>query len=187
MLELHIPGDPIGKKRPRFARIGKDVRTYKDPKEETAEGIWAWKAKALIPSGFQKIPKGCAVHLDIQFQFVRPSAHFGTGRNRDKLKPSAPVEHTQTPDVENCEKFACDVMTKMLEIWADDCQVVSCMSSKQWADSGEEGETRIWVDWDEAEAERLRPAQAIRDAKAEERRRQRAIEKRQSGVSRPAD
>jgi len=178
-LTLVISGNPVGKMRPRFARIQEGVRTYQHSKEKTAEEIWAWKAKALIPPDFQKIPKGCAVHLDMEFRLARPTSHFGAGRNRGILKPSAPVEHMQLPDIDNCEKFVADVMTKMLGIWADDCQIVSSMACKRWTDPGEDAQTTVWLDWDEDEAERLRPAQVIRDAKADERRRQRALEKRQ--------
>ena len=35
-----------------------------------------------------------AVELDITFYFPRPKGHYGTGRNADKLKPSAPEKPT---------------------------------------------------------------------------------------------
>ena len=34
----------------------------------------------------------------MNFRFVRPKSHYGTGRNAKKLKPSAPPHHTQKPD-----------------------------------------------------------------------------------------
>ena len=32
----------------------------------------------------------CPIRVDIRFQFHRPKAHFGTGKNKDLVKSSAP-------------------------------------------------------------------------------------------------
>jgi hypothetical protein len=40
MITIEIPGKPIAKKRPRFARIGKFVQTYSDQKTEEGRFLW---------------------------------------------------------------------------------------------------------------------------------------------------
>ncbi len=43
MLKIIIPGIPIAKHRPRFARRGKKTTTYSD--QETEEGLMLWHIK----------------------------------------------------------------------------------------------------------------------------------------------
>ena len=68
------------------------------------------------------------VFLEIVFQFCRPKAHFGTGKNADKLKPSAPEYMTKTPDLTKLTRAIEDALTEV--IWANDSQVVSQRTDK---------------------------------------------------------
>ena len=40
------------------------------------------------------------VSVTATVRFPRPQSHYGTGRNADTLKPSAPVWHTVKPDID---------------------------------------------------------------------------------------
>ena len=62
------------------------------------------------------------VELSLDFSFVRPSSHYGTGRNAGKLKASAPKYHLQKPDVLKLTRAVEDALTKI--VWYDDCQIV---------------------------------------------------------------
>lgn len=67
------------------------------------------------------------------FYFKRPKSHYGTGRNSDKLKPSAPQEHIYVPDLSNLEKLVEDALSKGYA-FHDDKQIVgrSPDSFKAW-------------------------------------------------------
>lgn len=135
LIKIVIKGNPIAKKRPRFVRRGKFVGTYNS--QETEEGRWLWEAMRQLP----KEPMVGPVKMVCEFVFLRPKSHFGTGRNAGKLKPSAARYHIQTPDKDNCEKFAMDCLNK--HAYNDDCQVVYSTTSKRWAEPGEPGRTEI--------------------------------------------
>jgi len=133
-MKIVIKGKPIAKKRPRFARVGKFVRTYNQ--QETEEGRWLWEALPQIP----EVLDG-PVKMECEFVFERPKSHFGTGRNSGKLKPSAPDFHVQKPDADNCLKFLKDCLNK--QAYNDDCQVVDERAVKRWAEPGETERTVI--------------------------------------------
>jgi len=56
------------------------------------------------------------------FQFERPKCHYGTGRNRYRVKASAPRHHTQIPDVSKLIRAVEDAMTGV--VYVDDAQIV---------------------------------------------------------------
>jgi len=135
-MKIIISGKPIAKARPRFVRRGKFVKTFNC--QETEEGKWLHGVKEQV-SGKLEGP----VAMVCRFVFPRPKGHFGTGRNESKLKPSAPVDHTQKPDCDNLVKFACDCLNDLA--YYDDCQVVQQMAVKRWARPGEEAHTSIEI------------------------------------------
>lgn len=52
--------------------------------------------------------RGVPVSVDIQFYLPRPKGHFGTGRNADRLKPSAPSRPAGPPDIDKLERAVLD-------------------------------------------------------------------------------
>ena len=82
------------------------------------------------------------VNIRVVFCFKRPASHFGTGRNEDILKDSAPSQHTQKPDLDNLIKHVKDCGTKA-KLWKDDCQVIFIRASKTW---GNVERTELWVE-----------------------------------------
>jgi Holliday junction resolvase RusA-like endonuclease len=123
--EFYAEGDPKGQPRPRaFAFHGK-ARMY-DP--ATAEGWKASVAAAARNHGLHGVQTKCAVTVRMAFYFRRPKGHFGA----KGLKPSAPLEHTQKPDVDNLQKAVLDALTQV-GAWEDDSQVVAITASKGWS------------------------------------------------------
>ncbi|MCK9351111.1 MAG: RusA family crossover junction endodeoxyribonuclease [Clostridiales bacterium] len=124
MIRITIPGKPVAKKRPRFARIGKGVRTYSD--QQTDEGRFLLFLQA---SGYQAMSGPLSV--DLEFVLPRPKSHYGTGRNSGKLKrkmlDALPVSK---PDVDNFAKFTLDVCNGIL--WRDDAAVVHLRAFKRY-------------------------------------------------------
>jgi len=86
-------------------------------------------------------PVGVAIGVFMVFRLPRPKSHYGTGKNAGKLKDSAPQYHTQRPNIDNLEKFVADYMTGVA--WVDDCQIVKCVTQKEWTDGP--GETEIEI------------------------------------------
>ena len=121
---IHNPGPPIAKKRPRISRIGKHARTFNS--QQTEEGLFLYHVQEAL--GDKQIPPG-PLMVTMVFLFKRPKSHYGTGRNAEKIKPSAPPFHTQRPDVDNLVKFGLDVLNN---VWDDDCKVVELKAWKEW-------------------------------------------------------
>jgi len=130
-MKIIIKGKPIAKKRPRFARVGRYVKTYNS--QETEESRWLWEATHQIDRTYQG-----PVSMTCDFVFERPKSHFGTGRNSEKLKPSAPTHHVQKPDTDNLLKFVKDCLNG--QAYKDDSQVVSLEANKRW---GNDARTEI--------------------------------------------
>lgn len=62
------------------------------------------------------------LYLRVDFYFARPKGHYGTGRNADRLKASAPEFPTGRPDCTKLLRGLEDALTGVL--WRDDAQVV---------------------------------------------------------------
>jgi len=124
MITILIPGKPIAKQRPRFARIGKGVRTYSA--QETEEGRFLMHLIEQV-----KDPLDGPLAVSMQFFMQRPKSHFGTGKNVAIKKPSAPEWPTSKPDLDNYVKFAWDCCNGV--VWRDDAQVVRVLAEKRYA------------------------------------------------------
>ena len=125
-MRITIKGNPIAKKRPRFARRGNFVKTYND--QQTEEGRWLWEAMPQITKKFTG-----AVKLTVSFCFNRPKSHYGTGKNSKRLKVNAPVSHTKKPDLDNLVKFVKDCLNG--QAWDDDAQVCKLFATKEYGDA----------------------------------------------------
>ncbi len=82
------------------------------------------------------------ISFSVTFYFARPQSHFGSGKNAGVLKTSAPLHHTQTPDVGKLVRAVEDALTGV--VWADDKQV--CQHDqirKEWTTEQERAELSI--------------------------------------------
>lgn len=115
IMTFTIPGKPIAKKRPKFARRGKYVTTYND--QQTEEGRFIVLLQRQLPSGW--VPTDQAIRLSCLFIMPRPKYHY---RTNGLLKPWAEdIKHTSKPDTDNLLKFVKDCCNGM--VWKDDSQV----------------------------------------------------------------
>jgi Holliday junction resolvase RusA-like endonuclease len=64
----------------------------------------------------------------------RPKAHYGSGRNADKLKDSAPAFPLGKPDVDKLSRGVMDALTGI--IFRDDSCVVTKRASKRYGRPG---------------------------------------------------
>lgn len=82
------------------------------------------------------------LRLTAQFFFARPKSHYGTGRNANRLKPSAPIHHAQTPDLAKLVRAIEDAMSGV--VYRDDRQICQYgETSRQWTEKAERVEITI--------------------------------------------
>lgn len=98
-------------------------------------------AVRMNETGFQTVPPRVPVILEMVFIRPRPAAHFGTGRNSDLLKPSAPSEPSVKPDVDKLARAVLDALKNVA--WHDDGQVVGAPAWKEYG-APARLELRLW-------------------------------------------
>ena len=116
---ITIPGTPIAKKRPRFARRGKFVTTYNS--QETEEGRFLFEAQKQ----YQYPPIETPIHLFCCFYMPIPK---GTSKKKINLMELNQIKHTKKPDLDNLIKFVKDCLNGL--VWKDDSQVFSIEAVK---------------------------------------------------------
>ena len=79
-----------------------------------------------------------AVTLTLAFGRPRPKSHYGTGRNANVLKPSAPKYPITKPDVSKLTRAVEDALTGV--IWRDDSQVQCLHVTKEFTER-----FHVWV------------------------------------------
>lgn len=82
--------------------------------------------------------------VSLQFFLPRPASHYGTGRNRAQLLPSAPARPFTRPDLDKLCRAVLDALTDAL-VWRDDSQAVSLTAAKFYAAQGERPGVEIEV------------------------------------------
>lgn len=137
---FEIPGNPIAKKRPRFTVRGGHAMAYSDQASE--EGLWIIQAMEKCKNHLQR-PICVPVDIAINFYLKRPKGHYGTGKNSDILKKSAPKHHACKPDIDNLVKWVFDCLNHC-GVWKDDCQIVRLNAVKMWAHPGDE-KTEVYI------------------------------------------
>ena len=136
-----VPGTAKGKARGRAVNAGAHARVYPSKTD------LGWKAAIRLATyarcnGIQ-IDAASPVRLALRFQMQRPRSHFGTGRNANKLKPTAPTYCLTTPDLDNSEGAVMDAITES-GLWIDDKQVCDMRSMKVY--TGRDEVPGVWID-----------------------------------------
>jgi Holliday junction resolvase RusA-like endonuclease len=127
-----IPGRPIAKKRPRFARRGKFTVTYSA--QETEEG----RTYLEVRKQWGKSPLDCPVIVEMAFMFPITAG----SKKAVKAMLDGEIKHTKKPDLDNAGKFYLDVMNQL--VFQDDKQVYELALSKGYA---QESQTIIKIEW----------------------------------------
>ena len=86
---------------------------------------------STLAENWQREPLTGAVSVDVVFTFARPKSHYGTGRNADVVKESAPEHHTQAPDSDKLSRLILDSL-EMAGVLVNDSQVWHMTASKAW-------------------------------------------------------
>lgn len=116
---------PQGSKRTFHGKVvemaGHRLRSYRQDIHVTA-----------LQAMEQRPPFSGPVHVAIIFSIPRPKSHYGSGRNADRRKDSAPPYPAKMPDIDKLGRAVLDGLTGAA--FADDAQVVGLTLTKEWAD-----------------------------------------------------
>ena len=128
MIAIHIPGEPIGKGRPR---LGKG-HTYTPEKTQRWEQAAAWEARRQ----YQGEPLEGAIHLDVEAVFSIPESW---PKWRRQEAEDDMVMHIVKPDASNVLKAIEDALQGI--VFRDDSQI-SAVSIEKWYGA----EPGVWVE-----------------------------------------
>ncbi len=120
-VDFFVPGVPSpggSKKSFHHAKTGKII-TMDDAKNNRG---WKERVSAFADANGLGVPLSGPLLLDVTFTLPRPRGHYGTGKHRERLKPSAPRHHETRPDTTKLLR-ACEDALKGI-IYADDSQIV---------------------------------------------------------------
>jgi Holliday junction resolvase RusA-like endonuclease len=124
IMKLTIHGNPIPKKRPRFARMGKFVKTYNPQKKEVDAVRLAmkaqWKGKPLTEA------------VSVRLVFIMPIPKSTTKKKLREIL-AGEVTHIKKPDLDNLVKFYFDCLNKI--VWVDDSQVTEIQACKFYGET----------------------------------------------------
>lgn len=132
-----IPGQPVGKGRPRFSRAGNHVRTFTPAKTRTWEGT----AAEIMMSKWPNPPLDCPLRLDVIAVFARPK------RLMRKKDPDGRVPHVSKPDVDNILKAVGD-SGQMAGVYRDDSTIWWANIRKYYAAKDEGPRVEIRLVWE---------------------------------------
>ena len=126
-INFTIPGSPVGKGRPRFARRGAFVTTYTPEKSASYENLVKVKAEeAMIGKSLIEAAVDVAIWL-----FITPPESWSQKKKRAALAHE--IYPTSKPDLDNVTKGIFDAMNEI--VWRDDKQVVDLRVMKRYAET----------------------------------------------------
>jgi Holliday junction resolvase RusA-like endonuclease len=123
-IEFTVLGNPHALKRHRMFRHRNQLIAVDPSKAD--KNVFEVISRQHAP---QK-PFDCPLRVDMQFFFSRPKNHYGTGKNSQVLKSTAPNFHISRPDIDNCQKFVLDALNGVF--WADDSIVCESTIRKMY-------------------------------------------------------
>lgn len=126
-IKFSVPGQPFGKQRPKFSRIGNGVKTYTPDETISYEN--------LVKIMFREAAKG-KMFKDDDMLDVRIIAYYEIPKSTSKKKRNLMLEHkirpTKKPDWDNIGKIICDSLNKVA--YHDDSAVVDAQVRKFYSE-----------------------------------------------------
>ena len=129
MSSIFVPGIPApqGSKR----HVGRGIMV------ESSKALKPWRSTVVatvVEAGWEPVLHG-PVEVILHFTFPRPKGHYGTGRNADRLKPTAPEHHTVKPDADKLARAVLDALVQSGAL-RDDSQVARLRVTKGYGRPG---------------------------------------------------
>lgn len=137
LLEFRVYGVPAPQGSKRY--VGRGIMV------ESSKKVRPWRADVLAASMIAvdknqwSKPITEPVKVQVEFYFPRPKNHYGTGRNAQKLKPSAPkfVTSSSKGDLDKLCRSTLDALAQKSGglVLSDDSIVVSLYAIKRYVDT----------------------------------------------------
>ena len=127
MISFVVPGVPVGKGRPRFAKRGNFVSTYTPERTASYENLVKVLAMQAM-KGTQPLPYPVRVVIDVA---ICPPASWSKKKRAQAL--NGETYPTGKPDIDNVAKGILDAMNGV--VYLDDKQVISLTIRKFYRDS----------------------------------------------------
>jgi Holliday junction resolvase RusA-like endonuclease len=124
-ITFYIPGTPVPKGRPRFARRGAFVTTYTDDKTASYENLVKIVAQQAM-KGAEIFTGAVSVFVSLN---VTPPASWSQKKQKQAL--DGQIFPTSKPDVDNVVKGIFDALNDI--VWKDDKQVCDVTISKRYS------------------------------------------------------
>tara|TARA_R110000868_G_scaffold208537_3_gene458017 strand:- start:497 stop:925 length:429 start_codon:yes stop_codon:yes gene_type:complete len=124
-IEFTVPGDPKGKGRPRFSRVGKFTKTYTDAKTRMYEEKIASAARLAM---FPHEPLEWPVSIRMEFHMLIPASY---SKKRKEACLSGLEMPCKKPDIDNIAKGILDAMNGI--VYKDDVQVIRLSLEKYYS------------------------------------------------------
>lgn len=123
--QFSIPGPPVAKARPKFARMGNFVTTYTPEKTANFEGLVKHIAAAAMRDD---PPFEGPVRLALHVMLPIPASW---SKKKQAEAASGTLRPTSKPDWDNFGKIASDGMNGI--VYRDDSQIVSATVEKHYS------------------------------------------------------
>lgn len=124
-----VPGiaAPQGSKAPWGAESNPNTRPWRATVAAAAREAMVAKGEGWTSL---QHPLASPVSLVVRFTFPRPKSHYGTGRNANTLKDSAPNLHAVKPDLDKLLRAIGDAVTGI--VVRDDSQISQVFATKEY-------------------------------------------------------
>lgn len=126
MLQFDIPGEPKGKARPRFARMGGHVRTFTPKETESYENLVKLCARMHM-NGAAPCDDG-ALRMQVKAYFSIPKS-FSNKKHQAAIQGA--LLPTKKPDADNILKIIADALNGI--VYRDDAQIAAANVEKHYS------------------------------------------------------
>lgn len=126
IIEFIVPGNPVGKGRPKFARRGKFVQTYTPEKTVSYENLIKLKAEQAM-QGMDLIAGPVKLGLNISV-----SIPASWSKKKKAAAVAGEIKPTTKPDIDNIVKAVGDAMNNI--VFKDDSQIFEVSARKAYAE-----------------------------------------------------
>ena len=124
-IHFHIPGQPVGKGRPRIGKVGAHARMFTPAKTVNYESTVAlFAAQAMAGRALLTGP----VNLQMRVDFPIPASW---SIKKQRAAEAGEILPTVKPDSDNIVKAVCDAINGV--VWKDDVQVVDLTLKKRYS------------------------------------------------------
>ena len=127
MIAFTVPGQPVAKGRPKFARRGAHVVAYTPAKTASYENLVKMAATTAM-SGVQPTVRPVALSVTLNLQI--PASW---SKKRREAAVAGTICATKKPDADNVLKGIKDGCNGI--VWTDDAQVVRIMLEKRYSET----------------------------------------------------